>query len=74
MVAGYRNDIFPPPMKPPLFAYIPVSLQDMLPAEEFSQLMAYAEREGLTPDEVMLRALRAFVPQTANPQELAKAS
>jgi hypothetical protein len=61
-------------MKPPLIANIQVPLQEMLPAEEFSQLMAYAEREGLTPDEVMLRALRAFVPRTTPPApELAKA-
>ncbi len=59
-------------MKPPIVANIQVPLQEMLPAEEFTRLMAYAEREGLTPDEVMLRALRAFVPQTG--PEMAKAS
>lgn len=63
-------------MKSPLIATIQVPLQDMLPAAEFEKLMAYAEREGLTPDAVMLRALEAFIPQMTppTPPEPAKAA
>ncbi len=60
-------------MNPPLIANIPVPLQEMLPAEEFQALMAFSEAEGVSPDVVMIRALRVFVPQMTPPEGAATA-
>lgn len=54
-------------MKTPLIATIQVPLEEMLPQKEFIELMAYSEREGLSPDAVMLKALLAFLPQISPP-------
>lgn len=61
----------------PLFATIKIPLQSMLQPSELDKLMDYAQRERITPDVVVLHALRAFMPQMtpAGPQpELAEAS
>lgn len=51
------------PMTAPLVAHIQVPLQQMLQADDFERLMAYSQRERISPDAAVLRALVAFLPE-----------
>ena len=58
----------------PLLATIKIPLQSMLQPEDLDKLMDYAQRERITPDTAVLRALVAILPQMTPPSPPAPAA